>query len=285
MTADDSADPPHDVVRVAAVQMRSVDDVAANIARAGDLVAEAARSGARLVVLPEKWNLVADRAATVAAGEPLDGPSLAAVAGWARTWGITVVAGTIAEAFDAVRVRNTCAVVGPGGTVDACYRKMHLFDVEAGGRTYRESDEAQAGDEVVVAPAEGLRLGLSVCYDLRFPELYRALVDAGADTLLVPAAFTAATGPPHWEVLLRARAIENQCAVIASGQVGRHPNGMESHGHSMIVDAWGAVLAAAAPDDGQCVVVADIDRAAQRDVRRRLPALEHRRLRVEGRPV
>lgn len=267
------------------MQMSSRGDVGENLLAAEALVAEAASAGARLVVLPEKWNLVADRDATVAAGEPLDGPCVTAARGWARRHRVAIVAGSIGEVHDGRTVRNTCVAIDEAGGVAGVYRKIHLFDVEAGGRSYRESDEATAGEDVVVVALAGLRVGLSICYDLRFPEIYRALVDRGADTLVVPAAFTAATGPPHWEVLLRARAIENQCTVIAAGQAGAHDNGMRSHGHSMVIDAWGTVLAEAGGSRGAGVVVADVDRAAQADVRRRLPALDHRRVGAGGDPT
>lgn len=257
------------------MQMCSGENVDANLATAERLVRHAADDGAQMVVLPEKWPLVADRQATVAAAQPLHGPIVVAVRGWARGFGVAIVAGSFGEAADGQRVHNTCVVADAHGEVVAVYRKMHLFDVEAGGRRYRESDEAVAGDRPVAADVAGLRVGVGICYDLRFPELFRAYADAGATCLVVPAAFTAATGPAHWEVLLRARAIENQCAVVASAQVGRHPNGMVSHGHSMVVDCWGSIQVCM--PDGEGVVVADVDLAAQRDVRRTLPALSHRR--------
>lgn len=273
-----SAAPAAGVVRVAAVQMTSGADRDENIARAGELVERAVADGADLVVLPEKWNLMDDRAGTLAGAEDLDGPSLEAVRGWAVRLGVAIVAGSVNERHDGRTVRNASVAVDERGDVAGVYRKIHLFDVDAGGRVYRESDEATPGDFVVTATLAGIRVGMSICYDLRFPELYRALADRGADAVVVPAAFTAATGPPHWEVLLRARAIENQCAVIAAGQVGAHPHGVRTHGHSMIVDAWGVVRAEAATGAGPCVVVADVDLAEQRSVRERLPALRHRRL-------
>ena len=173
-------------------------------------------------------------------------------------------------------------LVGPDGAVEAVYRKIHMFDVDVGGVSYRESAATAAGDEVVVARALGRTVGMSVCYDLRFPELYRRLADGGAEIIVVPAAFTSVTGRDHWEPLLRARAIENQAFVIAAGQHGRHDDGTESHGRSMVVDPWGIVLAQA--PDGEGLAVADLDFARLEDVRARLPALRHRRPDVYGGP-
>lgn len=263
--------------------MTSRADRARNIATAGALVERAAAAGAGLVVLPERWPHL-DGPRTLAGAEPLSGASLAAARGWARRLGVAVVAGSIAETGpDGGRAYNTSAAFDAAGDLVAVYRKLHLFDVEAGGVTYRESAATAAGGEVVAAPLRGHVVGMSVCYDLRFPELYRALVDRGADILVVPAAFTAATGRDHWEPLLRARAIENQCFVIAAAQYGTHDDGSVSHGRSMIIDPWGTILAQAA--DGEGVAVADLDFAALADVRRRLPALAHRRADVYGAPA
>jgi deaminated glutathione amidase len=267
-------------LRAACVQLTSGDDRDRNLAVAGALVARAAAAGAELVVLPEKWPYISPPARLAAGAEELDGPSLTAARGWARTHGIALVAGSIAERAGDGRTRNTSVLILPDGADAAVYRKLHLFDVEVGGRVYRESDGAAAGDALVVGDALGHRIGMSVCYDLRFPELYRRLVLAGADILTVPSAFTAATGRDHWEPLLRARAIENQAFVLAAGQVGTHVDGSVSHGRSMIVDPWGVVLAQAG--DAETVVVADLDFAALDDIRRRLPALRHRRPDVYG---
>ncbi len=270
-----------DILRVAAVQLTSGADTVANVAAASGLVAEAAARGARLVVLPEKWNLIDVEPRQVAGAEPLDGPSLQAARGWAQTHGIVVVAGSISERIpDASRASNTSVLIQPDGTVTSVYRKLHLFDVEVGGHVYRESDGAVPGDAVVVGSALGRSIGMSVCYDLRFPELFRALSRAGAEILTVPAAFTAITGPAHWEPLLRARAIENQAFVIAAGQIGMHATGTESHGHSMIIDPWGVVLAEA-PDE-EAVIVVDLDFGVMARIRRDLPALQHRRDDVFG---
>ncbi len=272
---------PRGSVRAAVVQMSSGADVAANIATAGRLVARAHALGARLVVLPEKWPVMGPADAVRAAAEALDGPCVRAARRWAAELGVHIVAGSIPERTDGGdRVRNTSVAIDATGHVVGVYTKIHLFDVDVAGRRYRESDEAEPGDAVVAAGLGGLTVGMSVCYDLRFPELYRRLVADGADVLAVPSAFTAATGRDHWEPLLRARAIENQCHVLAADQVGVHPDGTRSHGRSMIVDPWGVVLAQAG--DGEGVAVADLDMDRQAEVRRTLPALVHRRPDVYG---
>jgi predicted amidohydrolase len=237
-------------------------------------VRAAAGAGAELVALPEKWNLLAAGEAIVAGAEPLDGPSLSAARGWARELGIHLLAGSISESAGE-KARNTSVLIGPTGEDLAVYRKIHMFDVDAGGVSYRESEHERAGDEPVTAAVGELPIGLTVCYDLRFPELYRVLALRGARLVAVPAAFTMATGRDHWEVLLRARAIEDQVFVLAPNQVGKAPPHFESYGRSMIVDPWGVVLATAA--DGECFVVADLDLAAQQRIRRELPSLANRR--------
>lgn len=273
--------PMADVLRVAAVQMTSGGDKARNVAAAGDLVERAAAQGARLVVLPEKWPYMDDAAKLARQAEDLDGPSLETARGWARRFGVAVLAGSVSERIpDDDRTFNTSVLILPDGTVAAEYRKLHMFDVEVGGVVYRESAGAKPGDDIVVGEALGRRIGMSVCYDLRFPELYRRLAVAGAEILTVPAAFTAATGKDHWEPLLRARAIENQAFVIAPNQIGTHANGTVSHGRSMIVDPWGVVLAQAS--DEETAIVADLDFALLARVRERLPALRHRRADVYG---
>jgi predicted amidohydrolase len=265
-----------EILRVAAVQLTAGGGKDANVATAARLVAAAAQAGARLVVLPEKWNLIDVERRQVAHAEPLTGPSLTAASEWAMRHGIAVLAGSISEAVpEAERAYNTSVLIQPDGTIGATYRKLHLFDVDVGGHRYRESDGAIAGSEVVIGHALGHPIGMSVCYDLRFPELFRALAARGAEIMTVPAAFTETTGRAHWEPLLRARAIENQAFVIAAGQVGLHVTGTASHGHSMIVDPWGVVLAEAG--DGEGVIVADLDFAELARIRRELPALMHRR--------
>jgi deaminated glutathione amidase len=262
-------------VRVAAVQLNSNGDKARNLAAAERLVRAAAADGAELVALPEKWNLLTAGEELLAGAESLDGPSLNATRGWAGELGIHLLAGSIAERAEGEKAFNTSVLIGPDGEDLAVYRKIHMFDVDAGGVSYRESEHEQPGSEAVTAPLGGLIAGLTVCYDLRFPELFRILALRGARLLTVPSAFTATTGRDHWEVLLRARAIENQAFVLAPNQVGEAPPHFDSFGHSAIVDPWGTVLAIAA--ERECFAAADLDLAAQDDVRASLPSLANRR--------
>jgi len=263
-------------MRAAAVQLNSTNDKGRNLETAERLVRAAAADGAELVALPEKWNLLAGGEELLAGAEALGGPSLTAARGWARELGVHLLAGSIAERGDAdEKAFNTSVLIGPDGEDLAAYRKIHLFDVDAGGVSYRESAHELPGEEVVTAPLGELTAGLTVCYDLRFPELFRILALRGARLLTVPSAFTLATGRDHWEVLLRARAIENQAFVLAPNQVGAAPPHYESYGHSAIVDPWGTVLAIA-PDE-ECFVAADLDPAAQERVREQLPSLANRR--------
>lgn len=263
-------------MRVAAVQLNSNGDKARNLAAAERLVREAAAGGAEFVALPEKWNLLAGGEELVAGAEPLDGPSLSAAREWAREHGIHLLAGSVSERGpEGEKASNTSVLIGPGGDDLAVYRKIHMFDVDAGGVSYRESEFERPGSEPVTAPIGQLTAGLTVCYDLRFPELFRILALRGARLIVVPSAFTLATGRDHWEVLLRARAIENQLFVIAPNQVGEAPPHYSSFGRSMIVDPWGLVLATA-PDE-ECFVVADLDLEAQDRVRESLPSLANRR--------
>jgi predicted amidohydrolase len=263
-------------VRAAAVQLNSNGDKARNLTAAESLVRAAAADGAEFVALPEKWNLLAGGAELAAGAEPLDGPSLTAARGWARDLGVHLLAGSISEqGGEGEKASNTSVLIGPGGEDLAVYRKVHMFDVDAGGVSYRESEYEQAGEEAVVAQAGELSVGMTVCYDLRFPELYRILALRDARLIAVPSAFTLATGRDHWEVLLRARAIENQAFVLAPNQVGEAPPNFVSGGRSMIVDPWGVVLATA--PDGECVVLADLDLGAQERIREELPSLANRR--------
>jgi predicted amidohydrolase len=262
-------------LRVAAVQLNSTGDKVRNLATAEGLVREAAADGADFVALPEKWNLLTGGAELLAGAEPLDGPSLTAARGWARTLGIHLLAGSICEVGgEGERASNTSVLIGPNGEDLAVYRKIHMFDVDAGGVSYRESEFEQAGEEVVSGPLAGQVLGMSVCYDLRFPELFRILALRGARILAVPSAFTTATGRDHWEVLLRARAIENQVFLVAPNQVGEAPPHFDSFGHSAIVDPWGVVLASAPIGEG--FIAADLDFEAQDSVRASLPSLANR---------
>jgi predicted amidohydrolase len=233
-------------------------------------------------VLPEKWSVYGAPEDQRAGAEPLDGAALAWARAIARELQIDLVAGSIAERVDgSSRGANTSVHVGPDGTDRATYRKLHMFDVLIGGRDYRESDGEAPGDEVVLsALADGTGLGLTICYDLRFPELYRRLTVEGARILAVPSAFTEPTTRDHWEVLLRARAIENQAFVVAANQVGRHAPGLRTGGRSMIVDPWGIVLAQA--PDAETYVIAELDLARLERIRADLPSLANRRPEVYG---
>src|SRR5213593_1494112 len=247
-----------DRIRVACVQLTSRQDKAANLSRAEALVARAASTGADIVVLPEKWNLIGSADDYRAAAEPLEG------------------GGSITERrAGREKLSNTSCVFDPQGELVAVYRKIHLFDVEVGGHVYRESETEEPGTEPVVAHVEDWAVGLSVCYDVRFPELYRILALEGAELATVPAHFTTPTGRDHWHVLLRARAIENQFYVAAAGQVGETIAGKPAYGRSLIVDPWGIVLAQA-PDE-ETVIVAELDRSRLLDIRAKLPSLANRR--------
>ena len=265
-----------DRIRVACVQLTSRQDKAANLSRAEALVARAASTGADIVVLPEKWNLIGSADDYRAAAEPLEGgESVEAMSRWAKTLGVTLVGGSITERREGrEKLSNTSCVFDPQGELVAVYRKIHLFDVEVGGHVYRESEAEEPGTEPVVAQAEDWAVGLSVCYDVRFPELYRILALEGAELATVPAHFTTPTGRDHWHVLLRARAIENQFYVAAAGQVGETIAGKPAYGRSLIVDPWGIVLAQA-PDE-ETVIVAELDRSRLLEIRAKLPSLANR---------
>jgi predicted amidohydrolase len=264
-------------VRVGAVQLNSTEDTDRNLETADRLVRDTAAMGAELVVLPEKWSVLGTAEHMSAGADPLDGRFVTWACSTARELGIDLVAGSIVERVAGrEKTANTSVHVGPDGEVRAVYRKMHMFDVEVDGDVYAESASEDPGDEVVVSElAGGVRLGMSICYDIRFPELYRILAVRGAEIISVPAAFTLATTRDHWEVLLRARAIENQCFVIAPNQIGPHPPGPRCGGRSMIVDPWGLVLAQA--PDVETAIVAELDFSTLERVRRRIPALTHRR--------
>jgi predicted amidohydrolase len=262
-------------LRAAVVQLNSTNDKGRNLETAERLVRAAAADGAELIALPEKWNLLAAGEELVARAESLDGPSLTAARAWARELGVALLAGSVSEQGPGDKAFNTSVLIGADGEDLAAYRKIHMFDVEAGGVAYRESAHEEPGEEIVTAQLGDTVLGLSVCYDLRFPELYRILAVRGARLLTVPSAFTLATGRDHWQVLLRARAIENQAFVLAPNQVGEAPPHFSSYGRSAIVDPWGVVLAIA--PDGEGFAAAELDFAAQERVRESLPSLASRR--------
>lgn len=264
------------IMRVGAVQMHCSADRADDLARAATLLAEAADRGAELVVLPELFASLGRNADMRAAAEPLDGPTVAWASALAQQHRCSILAGSFVER-DGEELFNTSCLLDPAGTLVAHYRKVHLFDVDVEGATSRESDSFSAGDDAVVATLpDGTKLGLTICYDLRFPELFRIEAIRGAQLIAVPSAFTAATGADHWELLVRARALENQVALIAAAQSGTSPDGVQRHGHALIVDAWGTVLAEA-PGEGDAVIVAEVDLDAMAQVRRRLPSLANRR--------
>jgi len=265
-------------VRAAAIQLNSNEDKERNLGTADRLTRAAAADGAQLVLLPEKWTALGTHEDYMNAAEALDnpGPALTWASEIARELGIDLVAGSISERRDGRdKLGNTSIHFGPDGERKALYRKIHMFDVVVGGLEYRESDSEDPGDELVITEtSDGVPMGMTVCYDLRFPELYRIYAIRGARILLVPAAFTKITGQAHWELLLRARAIENQAFVIAADQIGHHPPDKESFGGSMIVDPWGEVLARA-PDE-ETFIAADLDFARQNEVRDKLPSLANR---------
>ena len=264
-------------VRVAAVQLNATADQVANMAVADRLTRAAAADGARLIVLPEKWTAMGSEEDLRAGAESLDGAAVGWARAIARELAVDLVAGSILERVPGhAKLANTSVHVSPSGEVKAVYRKMHMFDVEVGGRAYRESELEEPGEEIVLSrTAGGVELGLSICYDLRFPELYRILAVRGALIVALPAAFTLATTRDHWQTLVRARAIENQAFVVAANQIGVHPPGLRSGGRSLIVDPWGVVLAQAA--DAVSQISADLDFARLAQVRSELPALANRR--------
>lgn len=264
-------------MKVAAVQLNSTADTAANLAAADRLTRAAAADGARLILLPEKWTVIGTGEQLREGAQTLHGPAISWARETARELGVDLVAGSIAERrAEGERLANTSVHVGPDGELRAVYRKVHMFDVEIDGRSYNESDVEQAGEEIVSSvTADGVELGLAICYDLRFPELFRILAVRGARVIALPSAFTLPTTRDHWETLLRARAIENQTFVIAANQVGPHPGGQRSGGRSMIVDPWGVVLAQAPDREGY--VVADCDLESQHEIRAKLPSLANRR--------
>ncbi len=286
---------PSQPFNVGAVQMESQDDLVKNLEVAASLVAEAASLGARVILLPENFAFMGGEEEKYAIAERLDGdrangdgPILSRLRALATKHAVTLIAGGLPErSEDPRRPFNTSCAVSPKGEVLATYRKIHLFDVEVGdGATYRESASTSAGASAVVVDApigdalhdgdvQAAPIGLTVCYDLRFPALYQRLADKGAIVATVPAAFTLMTGKDHWQVLLRARAIESQVYVLAAAQCGLHPRGRRTFGKSCLVDPWGEIIAQAS--EGTGVVVGRVDPTRVSDVRRRLPSLQHRR--------
>lgn len=273
----------------ACVQLRCTTDVEANLAATERWLRQAASLGAKLVATPENTAFLGPQFHKVELAEDLDGPVGSRLAALADELSLYLVVGGLAErrlvdgVLDTSRCYNTSVVFGPNGDRLASYRKIHLFDVDVpGGLCIRESDTVAAGEELKVIETPFGVLGLSICYDLRFPEMYRALRDAGAEILLVPSAFTATTGKDHWHALLRARAIETQCWVMAPGQWGRHDaeGKRQSYGHSLIVDPWGTVVADKGHGEGLCLATIDRERCAQ--VRRSIPVSEHRRVGRDG---
>jgi len=261
----------------AVAQLTTTTDVEASFAAAEDLVASAANLGAKFVVLPENVNFMGPEAEKLKLAEPIDGPSFQRLSEAAKRHQIWLLGGTLPESCaDEGRAYNTSTLFNPDGQLVARYRKIHLFDVALGeGATHIESASVEPGTEAVVAETDIGKLGMTVCYDLRFPPLFRAMFHAGAELITVPAAFTVPTGRDHWEVLLRARAIESQCYVIACGQFGSNTSKRRTYGRSMIIDPWGTVLAVAPDRPG--IALAEIDLERVHDFRRKLPCIEHER--------
>ncbi len=266
-------------LRVAAVQMNSGADKAANIAQAEALIERAAQSGAQLVALPELWTYLGPTDGNLPNAEPIPGPTIDRLAALARRHRITLHCGSMLERSDDPadpRPYNTAAVLNHEGQLIAKYRKIHLFDAAPSGSAapYRESEGIQPGGEIVTFEAEGLAIGLAICYDLRFPELFRILALRGVQLIIMGSAFTMQTGRDHWEVLVRARAIENSVYLLAPDQVGAHPPQRVAYGRSMIVDPWGTVLAQAPDQPG--IITAEVDLERLADVRRQIPSLANR---------
>ncbi|MFG1397592.1 carbon-nitrogen hydrolase family protein [Roseixanthobacter pseudopolyaromaticivorans] len=267
-----------ETLRVGLVQLRSGREVAANIETASALIREAALAGAQYVQTPETTNLMElDRTLLFdKLREEEADPALAAFRDLARELKIHLHVGSLALKISEQRAVNRGFLIAPDGEIAARYDKIHMFDVDLGnGESYRESNSYKPGERAVTASVSGVKIGLTICYDLRFPPLYRALAESGADVLTVPAAFTRPTGEAHWHVLLRARAIENGAYVLAAAQGGRHENGRETYGHSLVVDPWGRVIAEGGTDPG--VILAELDLKEVAAARRRIPSLQHGR--------
>ncbi len=269
------------MMRVSVVQLSSQADLQKNLERITELVTRAAEQGAELVALPENFAFMGeseDARREIAEDVPGEGPISKALQTLARERGVFVLAGGMPEkSADAAKPYNTSALFAPNGAVLAKYRKVHLFDVDLpDGTTLRESTSCAPGEETCVTEVRGKKLGMTICYDVRFPELYRKLVEAGALVVTVPAAFTLTTGKDHWLPLLRARAIENQVFVLAPAQTGKHPRGRQTYGKSAIIDPWGDVIAQCG--EGEGIATATLDFAYQERVRAALPSLRHRKM-------
>ena len=267
-------------MKVGLVQLTTTDRVASNLEATSGLVTAAVRQGAKFILLPEAFAFLRREGTPVPCAQGLDGEIIGFARALAREHGVWLLAGTFPEAIPGQpKVHNTSVMVAPGGNIAAVYRKIHLFDVDltsSGGGVFSESATFAPGTDVVIADTPFGAVGMSICYDLRFPELYRQMAETGMSFIAVPSAFAPQTGKDHWEVLLRARAIENQTFVLAPAQCGQHSPDRASYGHSMIVDPWGVILAEAA--DQPCAIVADCDLEQLQQIRASLPTLTHRRL-------
>ena len=271
---------PKESLMVAVIQLTSTPDLAANLARTKGYLEEARDHGADLVVLPENYGFLGSERSKLKYAQGLeDGPFISPLRELAQKFGMGIIAGGMPERGpDVEHVFNTSVFIGRDGEILGSYRKIHLFDIDLVGKvSYQESASVAAGEDIVVVNFDGWKVGLSICYDLRFPELYRAMIDKGAELITVPAAFTAQTGEAHWAVLLRARAIENQCFVAAAGQYGEHLPGRISYGKSALIDPWGRVLNEA--PDGEGVLTSHFRKEVLTQVRTQLPCLTHRRVR------
>jgi len=266
-------------IRAACIQLNSGDRQDDNLERTAQLIARAASQGCSLLLLPENFSFMGgkERDKLAIAENRDDSSTIRFLANQAKEHGINIVGGTLPlQTGDVGKVRNSCPVLSDTGELIACYDKMHLFDVSLPDESYRESDTVEAGATPESVDIGDWKAGLSVCYDLRFPELYRHYSSIGCNILTVPAAFTVPTGRAHWETLLRARAIENQAYVLAAGQCGTHPGGRKTWGHSMIIDPWGDVVATLSDEEG--IITAELSLGSLSRIREALPALNHRRL-------
>ena len=265
-------------INVAIAQTESGADKQRNIKRAVELVKQASDEGATVVALPETFDYRGDSALIPSVAEPLPGTALQPLIALAAERGLWILAGSVHETNNTCSMPfNTSVLIDPQGAIVATYRKIHLFNITIGDKSVAESNHYTSGTDIVCVEAAGLKVGLTICYDVRFPELYRCMADLGADLIFIPSSFTAATGEAHWETLVRARAIENQCFVVAPGQAGIGGGGIPTYGNSMIVDPWGRILARAR-QKGEQIISARLDFAEMAGIRSRLPALHNRKL-------